>query len=53
MQLPVGISSVFFTLITAVLLDFKYSGSLYTVIHVACLINLSIITFSRKHLKLI
>jgi len=45
-QLLIGIISVFLTLLTAVLLGFKYSGSLLTVILVASLTSLSIIAFS-------
>jgi len=45
-QLMVGILSVLLTLLTAVLLGFKYSGSLLTVILVASLTSLSIIAFS-------
>jgi len=45
-QLLVGIVSVFLTLLTAVILGFKYSGSLFTVILVASLTSLSIIAFS-------
>ncbi len=45
-QLLVGIASVLLTLITAILLGFKYEGSIMILILVASLTSLSIIAFS-------
>ncbi|MDD2286222.1 MAG: ABC transporter permease [Paludibacter sp.] len=45
-QLIIGIISVVLTLITAVLLGFKYEGSLFILLVVASLTSLSIISFS-------
>ena len=45
-QLIVGIISVLLTLLTAILLGFHYSGSLLTMISIASLTSISIISFS-------
>lgn len=45
-QLLVGIVSVLLTLLTAIMLGFKYEGSLITMIFIASLTSLSIIAFS-------
>ena len=45
-QLLVGIVSVLLTLLTAIILDFKYEGSLIIMIIIASLTSLSIIAFS-------
>lgn len=45
-QLLVGIASVILTLLTAILLDFHYSGSLLIMILIAVLTSLSVISFS-------
>ncbi len=45
-QLLVGIVTVLITLFTAILLGFKYEGSLLIMIAIACLTGLSIIAFS-------
>lgn len=45
-QLLVGIVSILFTLLTAILLGFEYQGSFFIMIIIACLTSLSMIAFS-------